>query len=47
MERTPRDFLKKHAISQQEIDTVWTDIALHTTPGIPWQSSWLYEGSFL
>ena len=30
-----RDFLKKHGIRQQDIDTVWTAIALHTTPGIP------------
>jgi HD domain len=30
-----RDFLRSHGISQQEIDTVWTAIALHTTPGIP------------
>ena len=30
-----RDFLKRHGISQQDIDTVWTAIALHTTPGIP------------
>jgi hypothetical protein len=30
-----RDFLRGHGISQQEIDTVWTAIALHTTPGIP------------
>jgi hypothetical protein len=30
-----RDFLKGHGISQQDIDTVWTSIALHTTPGIP------------
>lgn len=30
-----RDFLRKHNISQHEIDTVWTAIALHTTPGIP------------
>ncbi|MBE1163006.1 HD domain-containing protein [Dyella acidiphila] len=30
-----RDFLKHHGISQQDIDTVWTAIALHTTPGIP------------
>ena len=30
-----RDFLKKHAISQQDIDTVWTAIAPRTTPGIP------------
>lgn len=30
-----RAFLRKHHISQQDIDTVWTAIALHTTPGIP------------
>jgi HD domain len=30
-----RDFLKQHGISQPEIDTVWTAIALHTTPDIP------------
>jgi hypothetical protein len=30
-----RDFLRAHAISQADIDTVWTAIALHTTPGIP------------
>lgn len=30
-----RDFLKRHGIAQQDIDTVWTAIALHTTPGIP------------
>ena len=30
-----RDFLKQHGIEQQEIDKVWTAIALHTTPGIP------------
>jgi len=30
-----RDFLRGHGISQTEIDTVWTAIALHTTPGIP------------
>jgi hypothetical protein len=28
-------FLLQHNISQPEIDTVWTAIALHTTPGIP------------
>src|ERR1700676_4493368 len=28
-------FLRRHNISQQEIDTVWAAIALHTTPGIP------------
>ena len=27
-----RDFLRGHRISQQDIDTVWTAIALHTTP---------------
>jgi hypothetical protein len=31
----PRDFLRSHGIAQQDIDTVWTAIALHTTPGIP------------
>lgn len=30
-----RDLLKQHGIGQQEIDKVWTAIALHTTPGIP------------
>jgi HD domain len=30
-----RDFLRGHGISQPDIDTVWTAIALHTTPGIP------------
>lgn len=30
-----RGFLRQHNISQPEIDTVWTAIALHTTPGIP------------
>jgi HD domain len=30
-----RDFLRGHGISQQDIDTVWTAIALHTTPDIP------------
>lgn len=29
-----RDFLKRHGITQADIDTVWTAIALHTTPGI-------------
>jgi hypothetical protein len=32
---TARDFLKSRGISQQDIDVVWTAIALHTTPGIP------------
>jgi HD superfamily phosphodiesterase len=30
-----RDFLQRYGIAQHEIDTVWTAIALHTTPGIP------------
>jgi HD domain len=30
-----RDFLLGHGISKADIDTVWTAIALHTTPGIP------------
>src|ERR1700676_4870847 len=30
-----RDFLRSHGISQTDLDTVWTAIALHTTPGIP------------
>jgi HD superfamily phosphodiesterase len=30
-----RDFLRAHGIARDEIDTVWTAIALHTTPGIP------------
>ena len=30
-----RDFLRAHRIDQDDIDTVWTAIALHTTPGIP------------
>jgi hypothetical protein len=29
------EFLRGHGISRQDIDTVWTAIALHTTPGIP------------
>src|ERR1700751_3820136 len=32
---TARDFLRGHGISQADLDTVWTAIALHTTPGIP------------
>jgi len=32
---TARDFLRSHGIAQADIDTVWTAIALHTTPGIP------------
>jgi hypothetical protein len=30
-----RDFLRRHNLSEKEIDQVWTAIALHTTPGIP------------
>ena len=30
-----RDFLRGHGIAQADLDTVWTAIALHTTPGIP------------
>jgi HD domain len=30
-----RDFLRGHGIRQDDIDIVWTAIALHTTPGIP------------
>jgi hypothetical protein len=29
------DFLKSHGISERDIETVWTAIALHTTPGVP------------
>jgi hypothetical protein len=32
---TARAFLRDHKIPQLEIDTVWTAIALHTTPGVP------------
>jgi len=30
-----RVFLRSHGIAQHDVDTVWTAIALHTTPGIP------------
>lgn len=30
-----RDFLRSHRISEQDVDRVWTAVALHTTPGIP------------
>jgi hypothetical protein len=30
-----RDFLHARSISPSDVDTVWTAIALHTTPGIP------------
>jgi HD superfamily phosphodiesterase len=32
---TARIFLRSHGISREDLDTVWTAIALHTTPGIP------------
>jgi HD superfamily phosphodiesterase len=32
---TARDFLRSRGVHQQDIETVWTAIALHTTPGIP------------
>src|SRR3954452_10233160 len=30
-----RDFLRSHGISEEDIETVWNAIALHTTPGVP------------
>jgi hypothetical protein len=30
-----RDFLRDHRIAQADVETVWTAIALHTTPGVP------------
>jgi hypothetical protein len=30
-----RDFLRSHGISEEDAYTVWTAIALHTTPGVP------------
>jgi len=30
-----RDFLQSHGIPERDIETVWTAIALHTTPRIP------------
>ena len=30
-----RDFLRSRSIPPADVDTVWTAIALHTTPGIP------------
>jgi HD domain len=32
---TARTFLRQRSISEQDINIVWTAIALHTTPGIP------------
>jgi hypothetical protein len=34
-ENADRGFLRSHGIPQADVDTVWTAIALHTTPGIP------------
>ena len=33
--KAARDFLRGQGLSPHDIDTVWTAIALHTTPGIP------------
>lgn len=30
-----QDFMRQYGVKQEEIDKVWTAIALHTTPGIP------------
>jgi HD domain len=30
-----RSFLEERGVAVQDLDTVWTSIALHTTPGIP------------
>ena len=30
-----RDFLRRKGVAEADIETVWTSIALHTTPGIP------------
>jgi hypothetical protein len=30
-----RDFLRSRGIADRDVETVWTAIALHTTPGIP------------
>ena len=30
-----RDFLRSHGIPEEDAYTVWTAIALHTTPGVP------------
>lgn len=32
---TARDFLRGKGVSETDIETVWTSIALHTTPNIP------------
>jgi HD domain-containing protein len=33
--RAARDFLRSHGIPEADAYTVWTAIALHTTPGVP------------
>src|SRR5579871_3800841 len=30
-----RDFLRSHGVPESDVYTVWTAIALHTTPGVP------------
>jgi HD superfamily phosphodiesterase len=30
-----RDFLRSHSVPERDVETVWTAISLHTTPGIP------------
>ncbi|HTK35500.1 MAG TPA: HD domain-containing protein [Caulobacteraceae bacterium] len=30
-----RDFLRSHDLPESDLETVWTAVALHTTPGIP------------
>ena len=30
-----RNFLRSHGIAERDLETVWTAIALHTTPGVP------------
>jgi hypothetical protein len=30
-----REFLRGRGISESDIETLWTAVALHTTPGIP------------
>ena len=30
-----REFLSRHGLAPEDVDRVWTAIALHTTPGIP------------
>lgn len=30
-----RDFLRSHGVPEEDAYTVWTSIALHTTPGVP------------